>query len=94
MVLQPVRRQALYQLQRIVGLRRAPEILTDGTERLARLGLGDDVQLAAMRELQRAQAKQLQVSAETTGWAPHALRDGAQLAVVWRVQGEDPIRLA
>ena len=64
------------------------------TERIERLGLGDDVQVAAGIELQVDVAERLQPAAEPTLGPPHALGHRPDPALAPGQQGDDPIGLA
>ena len=58
------------------------------------LNLGDDVEAAALVELDVDHGEGLQAGAEAGGGAAHALGDGAHLAAGAREHDDDPVGLA
>jgi hypothetical protein len=93
-VLQSVGCEAVDQLQRVICLRRACQVLSHVAERRARLGLRHYVQIAPAGKLHEGQAEQLQMACQAARRPPHALRHRAQLALVGRVQRDDSVGLA
>src|SRR5207237_9622447 len=71
-----------------------PEVVAQADERVDRLDLGDDVEVAAVGEHELATGQQVEVAAEAAAGPPHALGDDADLAVVERVEGQDLVGLA
>ena len=65
-----------------------------GVEQRARLGLGDDVEVAALGELEVDVGEGLEPGAELRGRTAHALGDRAHPPVVAGQQGDDAVGLA
>ena len=68
--------------------------LADRAEVVDRLGLGDDVELAALVEQQRDVAHRLEAAAEPALGLAHALGHGPHLAVAGGEQHDDAVGLA
>ena len=60
----------------------------------ARLGLGDDIEVASARQQQLRPGERLQVSGEAAGGPADAFGDGAHLAIGGGEEREDAVRLA
>ena len=75
-------------------LREAVEVLSDRAEVVDRLGLADDVELAALVEQQRGVTHRLEPSAEPALRLAHALRDRPHLPARLGHEHDDAIGLA
>src|SRR5205085_6115757 len=81
-------------LGQIIRMRGKLEVLANAPERLERVRLRDDVQLAADGKQHVAQSEWLEVPGGPTGGASHTFRNRADLALVARKQRKDAIGFA
>src|SRR5437762_2270397 len=71
-----------------------PPLVALAHERVDRLDLGHDVEVAAVGEHELAAGQQVEVAAQAAAGPSHALGNDADLAVVERVEGQDLVGLA
>ena len=81
------------RLQHDLGARQPVQVVADGPEVVDRLGLGDDVQLPALVELEGDVAARLQAGSEAALGLADALGDGPDLAVTAGHEHDDAVRL-
>ena len=78
----------------VVGEPGPPEVLANAEVRVHGFDLSDQVEVAAPGQHDLAAREELQVTAESTGRAPHTLGNGPKLPGACRVQRDDPISFA
>jgi hypothetical protein len=86
--------QTIDQLRRVVGETGPPQVLAKANERVYRLYLRNDIEVASTGEHDLGVREELEVTAKTTRWAANTLGDRAHLAGVGRIQSNDPISFA
>ncbi len=94
LVLQPLAGERVGQLDQVVAVGGEQDVLAHVTEGGHRVGLRDHVELAADGELNVGQGEQLEVAGAAAGGAADPLGDGAELAVLPRVERQDAVGLA